>query len=226
MKNDGGLFIVFEGIDGSGSSTQAELLKEELKAKAHSASEITFTTEPTSGPIGHLIREIMTGRLRTSNNPLHDDRLLAYLFAADRQDHLYNSVNGIVNRLQRGEVVISTRYFLSSLAYHSSTEHEYQLVKMMNDDFVLPNITFYLDCPVDIAVERLKRRSHLEKYENVEKLKEVSSAYKKAIGDYQGQIEVIDGTLPIQTIRNIINQTINSVINGFANDRKIIRFGD
>jgi len=226
MKNNSGLFVVFEGVDGSGSSTQAELLKENLKERAHSASDVTFTTEPTSGPIGHLIREIMTGRLRTSSNPLHDDRLLAYLFAADRQDHLYNSVNGIVKKLQRGGIVISTRYFLSSLAYHSSTEHEYQLVKIMNGDFILPDITFYLECPVDIAVERLKRRSHLEKYENVEKLEEVASAYKKAIDDYEGRVEIIDGTLPIDTIRNKINKTIVSVMEGFENDRKIIRIGD
>lgn len=223
MDNGSGLFVVFEGIDGSGSSTQANLLYEKLTTKVHAANKVTLTTEPTKGPVGHLIREIMTGRLRTSKIPNHDDRLLAYLFAADRQDHLYNSVDGIVEKLNKGEIVISTRYFLSSLAYHSSVESEYELIKVMNNDFILPDITFYLDCPVGIAVDRLERRSYLEKYENTAKLEEVSVAYNKAISEYKGNINIIDGTLPIDIIQKNILLSLMSLVKGFPDGREIVR---
>ena len=166
-----GSFIVFEGIDGSGSSTQARILYEKILSS--NMQKVSLTSEPTNGPIGQTIRSIMQGRIVTCITDEMDDRLLAYLFAADRHDHLYNSVNGIVEKLERNFTVISTRYYLSSLAYHVGNSIDYSFVYDLNKNFPLPDITFYIDCPVDVSIERLKKRDHLEKYENKAKLEVV-----------------------------------------------------
>ena len=114
-----GKFIVFEGIDGSGTTTQAELLKNYLLD--NSLGAIT-TTEPSSGPIGNLIREGFKKRvIFVAEEKLFDEQM-AYLFAADRHDHIYNEVDGIKTLNIKGITTISTRYFFSSLVYHVNNE--------------------------------------------------------------------------------------------------------
>ena len=102
-----GKFIALEGIDGSGKSTQIQYLAERLKER-----EIRcYTTfEPTYSPIGAVIHQILSGRVKT------DNRALAALFVADRMDHLLNEVNGIAPMLEEGITVISDRYYFSSYA--------------------------------------------------------------------------------------------------------------
>ena len=129
---------------------------------------------------------------------------MAYLFAADRHDHLYNAVNGITKMLNDQCIIISTRYYLSSLAYHVSNDEDYQFVKLLNDKFPTPDITFYLDCPIEIAIKRLERRNQLEKYENTEKLKIVYSNYQRAKKDYKGLIHLLDGKDTIENIHRKI----------------------
>lgn len=107
---DKGNFIAFEGIDGSGKSTQIRLLSERMKAEGICC----YTTmEPTDSPIGSLIHQIMTGRIKT------DNKVIAALFAADRLDHLLNDVDGIVHKINEGITVLTDRYYFSSYAYHS-----------------------------------------------------------------------------------------------------------
>ena len=84
-----GIFIAFEGIDGSGKSTQIQLLNEKIKEKGIRCYQ---TCEPSSGPIGSLTRQILTGRIKT------DNRVVAAMFAADRLDHLLNDVDGIAKK--------------------------------------------------------------------------------------------------------------------------------
>ena len=103
--NQRGKFIVFEGIDGSGKSTQVRILQERLKA---AGVYCDTTMEPTGSPIGSLIRQVLTGRLKM------DKRVIASLFTADRLDHLLNDVNGILAEINQGITVISDRYYFSS----------------------------------------------------------------------------------------------------------------
>ena len=173
--------------------------------------KVVLTSEPTLGPVGQLIRSIMQGRLVTCETPEQDDRLLAYLFAADRHDHLYNSINGIINQVNKGYTVISTRYYLSSLAYHVSDNVDNSFVSMLNKNFPLPDFTFYLDCQVNIAIERLKQRDHLEKYENFEKLVVVRENYKNALKAYDGNISILNGEKPTQILHEEIFNTIKLV---------------
>ncbi len=103
-------FLVFEGLDGSGTTTQLGILEEELSRR-----EIPhlISAEPTTSPIGQLIREALSGRLVLERDTL------ARLFAADRAEHLFGK-HGMVPRSEAGELVICDRYLFSSLAYQGS----------------------------------------------------------------------------------------------------------
>src|SRR6185295_4626013 len=108
MKNS--LFIVIEGVDGSGKSTQIELLKQKFIERG---LKIMDTHEPSNGPVGMLIRNIMVGRIQT------DQSTIASLFLADRLDHINNPINGMKKRLNEGYNIICSRYYFSSYAFQS-----------------------------------------------------------------------------------------------------------
>jgi len=158
------LFVVFEGLDGSGTSTQARLLASALTKITGLGAKLT--SEPSAGPVGQMIRSAMAGRLRLSAEKSNFDRQMAYLFAADRNDHLYNDVDGVEKSLSEGKFVVSTRYFFSSFAYHCNHAEDWELVRLLNCRFPNPAITIYLDVPVEISLQRLSARSHLDAYEN------------------------------------------------------------
>lgn len=189
-----GLFVVFEGIDGSGTSTQASLLHSSL---TRSGIRTTLTSEPTNGPIGHLIRQIIGKRLYVSKDQETVDVELAYLFAADRFDHLHNEVDGILGKLADGYVVISTRYYLSSYAYNAHTEKEFELVRVLNQDFPMADITFYLDCPLNEAIRRIVSSGRSpDRNENEHTLARVQKNYERALAEYKGRVFRVNALLP------------------------------
>ena len=203
-----GKFIVFEGIDGSGTSTQAELL---LQYYRRVDLTCYLTCEPSSGPIGNMIRQGMKGRVTFSKgeNPVLDkgdlfDEQMAYLFAADRHDHLYNSVDGVINQVNSGAVVISTRYFFSSFAYHCSSDEDFALVKTLNSKFPNPDLVIYMNNPVSESLKRISARAFADEYENEKKLKQVSDNYRKVFSEYDGDYLEIDATDGIDHIHKQI----------------------
>jgi len=200
-----GKFIVFEGIDGSGTSTQAEMLKNFLLDKNIKA---VTTAEPSSGPIGNLIRESFKKRVTFVDDPVLFDEQMAYLFAADRHDHLYNLIDGIFTLNKKRITTISTRYFFSSLAYHANNNDEYNFVKKLNEKFPLPDLTIYIDNPVEVSLERISLRAHRDVYENKEKLEKVSANYKKVFTEYNENLLIVDGSLSIDEIHNIIKKEV------------------
>jgi dTMP kinase len=141
-------FIVLEGLDGSGTTTQLRFLDERLSAggRPHFC-----TGEPTTSPIGSQIRSILKQELRV------DARTVALLFAADRNEHLYEPERGILARLERGELVVSDRYLFSSLAYQS-LGCPFEYVRELNRPFPLPRLVLFVDTPVSLSQERLSRR--------------------------------------------------------------------
>ncbi|MET3855382.1 dTMP kinase [Rhizobium sp. OAE497] len=185
-------FIVFEGLDGSGTSTQASRLYEYLRRLG---TPVALTTEPSSGPIGQQIRSAFSGRLRFSSEASTFDRQMAYLFAADRFDHLNNDIDGILGQLKSGVKVISTRYFFSSFAYHCTSEDDFEIVRTLNSAFPNPDYTIYVDVPVEVSLERLAKRSSLDTYENEEKLRKVKDNYDRIFSSYHGRFLKVDGTL-------------------------------
>src|SRR5207244_4880379 len=157
-----GRFIVFEGLDGAGTTTQAKMLAERLQSKGRT---VYVAHQPSDGPAGQLIRQILAGRTATqqADGKLGvDERVMALLFAADRLDHLGSQIEP---RLARGEDVILDRYTLSSLAYQgASVSHEF--IVAANRFARKPDLTLFLYVPVNIALEHHSSRgAKLERYE-------------------------------------------------------------
>ena len=143
-------FIVFEGIDGSGTTTQAKLLWEVMSG-AH------LTQEPTNKRIGSFIKQIITETPEWVFLP----PTIAYLFAADRSEHLYSS-GGIRDELSNGRTVICDRYTMSSFAYNN--ENDENLIFDLNKGFLTPDLTIFLDVPVEVAIGRIVKRGEPRSY--------------------------------------------------------------
>jgi dTMP kinase len=204
-----GKFIVFEGIDGSGSSTQADLLYQYFQRQQIPA---VLSPEPSNGIIGNLVREALRQRFQFTRDPEKFNRQLAYLFAGDRHDHLYNDIDGVFKLLSGGIQVITTRYYFSSLAYNANSPKEYEFIYRLNQDFPNPDWVFYFDLPVEVALERVSRRSHQEIYETQTKLTQVRQNYQQIFQTYAGNWSQIDATQPPE----IIHQKILEIIADFA----------
>ena len=180
-------FAVFEGGDGSGTTTQLSLLSERLKK---SGSPCFFSTfEPTDRQIGKIIR-----RALTKTAPL-DPQTLAMLFAADRNEHIYGH-DGILEHVNRGELVVSDRYVLSSLVYQG-IECGDELPASLNSRFPAPETLIFLDIEPEIALERMKNRASLEIYEYLEFQVKVREKYKSLLGMYAQagvRVETLDAS--------------------------------
>src|SRR6266550_5744728 len=136
-----GKFIVIEGIDGSGISTQVELLRIWFKTKGLPAF---ITKEPTRSPIGGLLDGALQHRIKFR------PEVMALLFTGDRLDHLENEIGP---SLGKGDNVISDRYYLSGLAYQS-IEVDLQWLRALNSACPVPTLTIFLDVPVELSLER------------------------------------------------------------------------
>lgn len=169
-----GCFIAFEGIDGSGKSTQIRLLKNRLEREG---IKFYCTREPTDSPIGSLIHQIMTGRIQS------DNKAVAALFVADRLDHLLNPADGICAKIMDGTSVISDRYYFSSYAYHS-VDMPMEWVIAANSqsaELLRPTVTVFLDVDPDDALGRIsKARFQRELFETRERLVSVRQKYFEA----------------------------------------------
>jgi len=205
-----GRFIVFEGIDGSGTSTQSKMLIDYLNKKDTSKNNAVPTCEPSDGPIGNMIRQAFKGRVSFTSDHIEFDKQMAYLFAADRHDHLHNDIDGVFALNKRGLDVISTRYFFSSLVYHVNSEKEYNFINKLNEEFPLPDICIYIDNPVEVSMKRMENRAFKDTYETEEKLTLVKSNYEKVWKDYP-EVFRVDGTLGVNDIHKLIVAKIESL---------------
>jgi dTMP kinase len=158
-----GVFAVLEGIDGSGSTTHTKLLGKALRQRG---LKVVETCEPSPGPIGALIRQVLQRRLFVADATgprAFAWSTMALLFAADRMDHLDST---IVPALREGAVVLSDRYDLSSLAYQSVTapsgEQVVPWIRELNAAALRPDLTIVIDVPVEVAEERRRSRGGLE----------------------------------------------------------------
>jgi dTMP kinase len=153
-------FAVLEGLDGSGTSTQLDLLKRRFLSPGADLPPLYVTAEPTGGELGRLIRRALKGEAALLGETL------ARLFAADRGEHLYGG-GGIVERAARGELVICDRYVPSSLVYQGLECGE-ELPRSLNDPFPAPELILFFDLDPHIAAERIRNRKEREIYEYLE----------------------------------------------------------
>lgn len=195
-----GYFIVIEGIDGAGSSTQAELLQQYFLNNNQSS---VISPEPTTGKIGKLLREFLAQQKYFSNQDLYDQQM-AYLFAADRHYHLYNNIDGVYKLTEENTHVISTRYYFSSLAYNVKNKKDYEFVSQLNQKFPNPDLLIYLKIPVELALTRISDRPVKEIYETQEKLTQVKNNFEQIFDNYQDNLLIVDASQKPE----IINQAI------------------
>jgi len=197
MTTEGpGRFIVFEGLDGAGTTTQCRLLAERLAREAPDR-RVHVTAEPSAGPIGQAIRQILRGRTvgtTPAGDPLpFDRRALALLFAADRLDHLACEITPL---LAAGYLVISDRYVLSSLAYQGM-DVDRAWVAQINRHAPAPDVQFFLDTPAQTGWQRVRgSRPGSELFEDPDTLERVAASYRDSLDLAPTRRHcTIDGTL-------------------------------
>jgi dTMP kinase len=197
-----GKLIVLEGIDGSGTTTQAARLGEWLTARGQ---QVLVTGEPSRGPVGALLRTL----LKEAHERV-DHLTLAMLFAADRIDHLARE---IVPALRSGRHVVCDRYVLSSLAYQSLTL-ERSTVARLNDSARPADLTLLLDVPVDVAeARRLARGGAHELVDARETQKRVAALYRAEFATLPPErARVIDGTQPVEAVQAAIAAAVESCL--------------
>ena len=200
-------FVVFEGIDGSGTSTQIALLKERAGGK-----KVSFTAEPSENSTGKFLRQILAGKEKVSA------QTAAYLFAADRAEHLWGQ-GGIVDQTKNGLTVVSDRYLFSNLAYQGVTCGE-ELPRTLNSPFPLPQLLFFFDISAQKSLERVEKRGEAKEiYENERFLNDTASRYRAIIDRYKKlensgmRIVELDATLPKEKISDLIWKEILPIIN-------------
>lgn len=181
-----GKFIVFEGIDGSGKTTQTELLAARLREDGR---RVYVTAEPTLSLSGGMLRDALSGV--TKKTPCE----MAAMFVLDRIYHNVNPVNGIARMLDEGYDVICDRYYYSSLAYQGS-ETDFEWVRAMNLDcpeIRRPDLCIFLDISPECCMERIaKGRTTTEIYEKVEKLTKFRTRYLEVFDKLDDNVSIID----------------------------------
>ncbi len=194
------MLIAFEGIDGSGKTTISTRINEELERRGIRSH---WTTEPTDGPIGRIIREVLEGRMEV------DHRTLALLFAADRMQHVIQ----LEDLLEEGYTVISDRYLLSSLAYQGC-DLPMEWVKEINKWALLPDLVIYLDLDPALALERVKEK---QLFHTLRKLRSIRANYLSLIREeeWSSRTVVVDASREeeevFQTVLNIILKKLRVV---------------
>ena len=148
-----GLFIVFEGPDGAGTTTHAALLAERLKREGR---EVLLTAEPTDGQYGSKARAL----LREKSAP--ESKEIQELFALDRKEHIETVIKPA---LDAGKIVICDRYIPSTLVYGEVQNFGLEWLKSLNKNFIQPDCTFLLLPPFSVGAKRLERRKTRDLFE-------------------------------------------------------------
>ena len=191
--NKKGRFIVFEGIDGAGKTTQIELLEKRLK---EAGRKVYRTAEPTESVSGGLLRDALSGVSRRTACEM------AAMFVLDRIFHNVNPVNGIRKMLAEGYDVICDRYYYSSMAYQGS-ETDAAWVRDMNlgcPEILRPDVCVFLDLTPEQSMARIARgRATQEIYENAEKL----TAVRKKFFDVFEELKDSDRICVVNAYRSI-----------------------
>jgi dTMP kinase len=193
-----GRFIVLEGLDGAGTTTQARILGDALR---RAGRRVHVTAEPSIGPAGALVRQILTRRVAGPDGAGFDPTALALLFAADRLDHVAAE---ITPKVREGMDVISDRFTLSSLAYQGLTTGDMAWVEAINGRAAVPDVTVFLRVPATVAFRRRKAvTADREIFEVSAFQRQVADSYDRAMAYLRAggqRIVEVDGEAPIEKV--------------------------
>lgn len=198
-----GRLLVLEGIDGSGTTTQTERLVATLR---HQGRKAVATREPSGGPIGRLLREILLGHHRIPQGAAMDGRTMALLFAADRLDHLQREVEPLLND---GVDVVTDRYLMSSLAYQAE-EADREWVATLARGVRVPDLTILLDIPIEVAAQRRALAGRpVERYDADSYLARVAENYR-CLAKTDATAVTLDGSLDREQVEAAILATVKA----------------
>lgn len=196
-----GKFIVFEGIDGSGKTTQSNMIYNKL---LNEGKKVFKTFEPTNRPIGKLLRTYLSGEIKA------DSKTLAGLFASDRLDHFLNDDDGIVKLYNEGYIIICDRNYFSSLAYQDDNDEDFVLnLNSKVREILKPDCHIFIDLKPCDALKRIKKsRENIDIFENEKELNRIYNNYKKYFKRLENEekIVLIDGDKSLEEIhKDVIN---------------------
>ena len=201
-NNNPGKFIVFEGLDGSGQTTQAGLLKDLLQKNGF---KVVLTKEPTlDSEAGKKIRQALDKVIKVEPCSLQE------LFTQDRKEHLENLV---VPAIKEGKMVISDRYFFSTFAFGASDGLDLEWLIKINNEFLLPDLAFILKVSPKTCVKRIERRGEGKKlFEKEKKLVRVWETYAILPNRFKN-VYMIDGEKPIEEVFTEVKALVHSKFN-------------
>jgi dTMP kinase len=199
-----GIFIAFEGGEGTGKSTQSKLLKKWLEQEGE---EVVLSREPGGTDLGQGLRKILLGHETGAISP----RAEALLYAADRAHHVFSTIRPA---LDRGDVVITDRYFDSSIAYQGAGRvlqpNEVARISRWATESLFPTLTIIIDQPAEIGLARLKSRDRLEA-EPLAFHERVRSEYLQIASLDPERYLIVDGTQSIDDIHEEIISRVGEI---------------
>jgi dTMP kinase len=202
------LFITLEGPDGSGKTGQAQSLLDYLLSLE---LDVVLTCEPGGTPIGDQIREV----LFSLDNTAMDPRTEFLLFSASRAQHVAERIHPL---LERGTIVISDRFFDSSLAYqgygHQLNLQTLWTVTTFATQGLIPDRTYLLDVPVEVGIERRKQDGNWNRLDafDLDLHKRVRSGYLQLAEDDKGRWEILDASQPFDEVQESLRQSALKLI--------------
>ncbi len=192
------MLIVLEGPDGSGTTLHSRLLAKRLEDQG---KKVLLTAEPTDGPIGTFIREaLQSGKLSPDT--------LQLLFCADRSEHI---ARVIAPAMQEGKIVVTDRYISSTLAYGRALGLDEKWLLEVNKNFIQPDGTLFLLPPLEVALERLRKRSEKDILENEDLQARVHESYG-ALAKANTAISVIDTSAAKDEVAERIWNAVNTFL--------------
>ncbi|MBI4174412.1 MAG: dTMP kinase [Candidatus Aenigmarchaeota archaeon] len=195
-----GKLIAIEGCDGSGLSTQTKLLCEFLRSEGR---EVLQTKEPTESFVGKAVRSVLRKEVIT------DQKTLQLLFCADRAHHLESE---IMPALEKGKIVVTDRYIMSTLAF-GSLDVDMGWLKKLNEKFPVPDLTIIIDVPEDVSIRRIKSsRPETELFEETGKLKKIRENYKALSEDFPNAL-TLDGTKTVEEVFRGVKSAVERTLN-------------
>ena len=203
-----GIFIVVDGIDGSGKSEIVKMLHNYLFSK-HKKYRILTTREPTNGTYGKRIRDM----LRNEKDPLSSDKKLTELFIKDRKEHLISIMDPFLKKSNPHElnIVICDRYYYSTIAFQGAQGIDIKSLIDKNKSFRKPDIAFILDSEPLTALKRISYRQK-EKFEQLEFMKKIRKNFLMLPKMLKDNIKVIDSNKPLDNVFADIKNEVEKIL--------------